>query len=270
MKSLSVVSVFVFLFACNFNYSFGQITRNDGANIPGIAIETGALGLAVRILPRGNFAVTRCAYDGDLFGVRVDYLDGRWVHFDDVLEREDLALSLKHCMEFNKKEIGLDPQAGGGNNIINHYKSTLSDYIKQPSVFRLYRKHNTDVLWFYMRYLHIESEAGKDLYYPLALIKSYENKFDEEVSARLAFEEEKEKAEEIQHAAMNMNNQQNEWDTEMVIRVLPTTAFGPDFNLKFTGGTARALAQYKFRIISQRLLENFWRDKYLHILRYAR
>ena len=234
-------------------------------------IDTGTLGLAIKVLPRGEFVVTRCKYEGGVGGIKVSFIDGGWVAIDTAMEIEDLAYCVKHCLEFNANRLGLKQVAIANNDdITKHYKSTLSAYIANPAINRAYRRAQTDTLWFYMRHAHLEDRNGASHHYPLVYIDKFTNQHGIDVSAAYEFSRHKKEEVSQQQWIMRQNMQEIRIDTEIAIHMLPTTAFGPDFTLQNAGGSARAIAQLRLQNVQRLMRDNYWRNRYLAILNYAR
>ena len=266
---LTILSILLTLVSSN--PSQAGITLRGGRIIPGTVIDTGTLGLAIKILPRGEFAVTRCKYEGSVAGIKVNFIDGGWVNIDTAMEIEDLAYCVKHCLEFNANRLGLKQVAIANNDdITKHYKSTLSNYIADPATNRAYRRAQTDTLWFYMRHAHLEDRNGAAHHYPLVYIDKFTNELGLNVSAAYEFSRHKKEETSQQQWIMRQNMQEIKIDTEIAIHMLPTTAFGPHFSLQYAGGSARAIAQLRLQNVQRLMRDNFWRNRYLAILNYAR
>jgi len=248
-----------------------DITLRGGRIIPGTLIDTGTLGLAIKVLPRGEFAVTRCKYEGGVGGIKATFVDGGWIAINTAMEIEDLAYCLKHCLEFNATKLGLKQVPIGNNDdITKHYKSTLSAYIADPAINRAYRRAQTNTLWFYMRHAHLEDQAGTPHHYPLVYVDKFTNGLGLNVNAAYEFSRHKKNEINQQQWIMRQNMQEIKIDTEVAIHMLPTTAFGPDFSLRYAGGSARAIAQLRLQNVQRLMRDNYWRNRYLAILTYAR
>ena len=88
-KFIHLFLLIILLTCSSWNSSHADITLRGGRIIPGTMIDTGTLGLAIKILPRGEFAVTRCKYEGSVAGIKVNFIDGGWVAIDTAMEIED-------------------------------------------------------------------------------------------------------------------------------------------------------------------------------------
>ena len=87
------ITAFLFLTAFIINSEAnGGIQMRNGQLLHGEFSHVGVAGLGVLIMPRGEFAITRCAYKGSRGGVRISFVDGGWHKLEDFMEEVDLSL----------------------------------------------------------------------------------------------------------------------------------------------------------------------------------
>ena len=246
------------------------IRLRDGKVINGTFLDTGICGVGVYVRPKHNYSVTRCAYEGSRGGIRLDFIDGRWLDLADALNDFDVGLSLKYCLEFNKGLFGIKddiPQVGNGQT--ESFRSLLNTLMKN-NVIRRYRKAaNTKVIWFYMRFARIVDENGSEQYLPINNIADVQQGVLN-IIPLVEFLKKKERELDIQEATIGVSLATIKRDKLLAIMFLPNTPDGPDWNLNYTNARNSAIGQTLLRSILYHSSDIIWRRRYLDILHYAR
>ena len=241
----------------------------NGQLLHGEFSHVGVAGLGVLIMPRGEFAITRCAYKGSRGGVRISFVDGGWHKLEDFMEEVDGGTCLKYVLEYNAETFGIEP-GEKHDDVALHYKSALSDYMSQPTVIRNFRRMRTNIIWFYMRYVCLVDNAGRERYYPLALVDKVPNEHGVFTSAHSVFNRFKEYEIDQQEKLVGKKFKEIIEDRCQAIAMLPATAFGPEFALQFVSGSTQAIARIRLENSWRNYYDINWRQRYMTILDFAR
>jgi hypothetical protein len=246
------------------------IRLRDGMLINGTFLDTGICGVGVHVRPGHNYSVTRCVYEGSRGGIRLDFIDGRWLDLADALNDFDMGLSLKYCLEFNKGLFDIKvniPKVGNGQT--ESFRSLLNTLMKNNVIHRYRKAANTKVIWFYMRFARIVDDKGREQYLPLNNVADVKRGFVR-IIPQSEFLKKKERELDIQEATIGISLATIKRDKLLAIMFLPNTPDGPDWNLNYANARNTAIGQTLLRSILWHSTDIVWRRRYLDILHYAR
>ena len=246
------------------------VTLASGSQFNGTFYDTGVCGLGIRVLPRREYAVTRCSYTANLAGIRLNFIDGAWFKLPDALSDIDLALSLQYCLAYNNKQLNLELKVPAkiGTMEEDNYRRYLNLLI-QKKLSKYMLQNNNKIFWFYMRYARFIDADGEIQYVPIGIIDKIQRN-GIEISAMSLFLEEQDRTTNLQALAIGAEFQNIQRAKLQMIMFLPQTADGPDWNLQFASGQVIARAQALQRNIVWDTTKVIWRRRYLDILHYAR